>query len=251
MVAFALRADGWYLRSDIVWSKPNPMPESVTDRPTKSHEYVFLLSKSQRYFFDQDAVREPLAFPDFAVRTSVDGQGNGELGKSVRFGIGDGSGRNIRSVWEIATQPYPLAHFATFPRELPERCIKAGCPESVCSVCGKAREQITASQWDGRAANTASAYTDLSQKATNLGGSRQRYRQLGMEGPQSRKLLGFTDCGHGPDSYVPGTVLDPFAGSGTTLAVARDLGRKSIGIELNREYVRLIEQRVAQNALAI
>jgi site-specific DNA-methyltransferase (adenine-specific) len=100
-VAFALQADGWYLRSDIVWAKPNPMPESVTDRPTKSHEYVFLLAKSARYFFDADAVRETSS---------------------------DDFGRNIRSVWTIATAPYPGAHFATFPPKLVEPCVKAGCP---------------------------------------------------------------------------------------------------------------------------
>jgi DNA modification methylase len=114
-VAFALQADGWYLRSDIVWSKPNPMPESVTDRPTKAHEYVFLLTRSARYFFDQEAVREVNA-PAY--------QGHADNARAAYNGMG----RNVRSVWEIATQPYPDAHFATFPEALPERCIKAGCP---------------------------------------------------------------------------------------------------------------------------
>jgi len=138
-VAFALQADGWYLRSDIVWSKPNPMPESVTDRPTKSHEYVFLLSKSDRYFYDADAIREPVQ------QSSLDrvAQNNGNPtfdGARARREAGHISGRdtmrpdqlvpengrNARSVWNIATQPYPGAHFATFPESLPERCIKAG-----------------------------------------------------------------------------------------------------------------------------
>ena len=103
MVAIALQADGWYLRSDIIWAKPNPMPESVTDRPTKAHEYMFLLAKSRRYFYDADAVREPC----------VDGNPRG---------------RNKRDVWTVATRPYKDAHFAVFPEALIEPCILAGCP---------------------------------------------------------------------------------------------------------------------------
>lgn len=201
MVAFALRADGWYLRSDIVWSKPNPMPESVQDRPTRSHEYVFLMTKSAKYDYDADAIRTPLAEKTFTTfGTKHRPQGNDGLGlvKSDNWGSSvkvrkprmtdkqrghsrrqdeqQIAGANARSVWEIAPQNYPGAHFATFPAELPRRAIMAGCPEG-------------------------------------------------------------------------GIVLDPFAGSGTTLAVARDLGRRAIGIELNPAYVKLIEQRCAQLAL--
>jgi DNA modification methylase len=130
-VAFALQADGWYLRSDIIWSKPNPMPESVTDRPTKAHEYVFLLSKQARYYFDADAVRESSTErPSGNVERFVAAHGersrlNTHLGSSVPYQP-DGSGRNIRSVWNIATEPFPGAHFATFPKKLVEPCIKAG-----------------------------------------------------------------------------------------------------------------------------
>jgi DNA modification methylase len=99
MVAFALRADGWYLRQDIIWNKPNPMPESVRDRCTKAHEYMFLLSKSEKYFFDNEAMKEPAV---------------------------DGETRNRRSVWTVATRPYKGAHFATFPPALIEPCILAG-----------------------------------------------------------------------------------------------------------------------------
>jgi DNA modification methylase len=131
-LAFALQADGWYLRSDIIWAKPNPMPESVTDRPTKSHEYVFLLTKSARYFYDADAVREPLT-------RGYRGIGGGEQRHFVGNGHGgldtftpDPAGRNLRSVWNIATEPFPEAHFATFPKALVEPCIKAGtCGEVV------------------------------------------------------------------------------------------------------------------------
>lgn len=155
-VAFALQADGWYLRQDIIWSKPNPMPESVTDRCTKAHEYLFLLSKSPRYFYDADAIMEGLA-PSSIQRLAqnvaeqsgserVPGKTNGAMkavsrkrGVSARHdgyetnhlsldGVGRGEGRNKRSVWTVATQPFREAHFATFPPELIEPCIKAGCP---------------------------------------------------------------------------------------------------------------------------
>ena len=135
-VAFALQADGWYLRSDIIWAKPNPMPESVTDRPTKAHEYVFLLSKCERYAYDADAIREAATEP--APRTSwADRKAAGEpLRQGVnaysRAGMisggigGDGRNRNARSVWTIATQPYSGAHFATMPEALVRRCVLAG-----------------------------------------------------------------------------------------------------------------------------
>jgi len=170
-VAFALQADGWYLRSDIIWHKPNPMPESVTDRPTKSHEYVFLLTKSARYFYDAEAIKEVALYPDGMNGRqpvkSPHGQGF-SAGRSTGASTG---GRNCRSVWTITTQPYPDAHFATFPEALPERCITAG---------------------------------------TKLGD----------------------------------TVLDPFAGSGTTGQVAIRLGRSFLGIELNPEYAGLARTRI-------
>ena len=133
-VAFALQDDGWWLRSDIIWHKPNPMPESVTDRPTKSHEYVFLLTKSARYFYDAAAIREPDAGTDHA-RTVLDGPSLEPSGglksrhKGIRTTEGrNGQGRNIRTVWPITTRPFPGSHFATMPPALAERCILAGCP---------------------------------------------------------------------------------------------------------------------------
>ena len=131
-VAFALQADGWYLRQDIIWNKPNPMPESVTDRCTKSHEYIFMLSKNQKYFYDNTAIKE---------KTSVDR--TKELGRAVRKRnhggrtdgytvasgtVGDGISRNKRTVWTVTTKPFRGAHFATFPKDLIEPCVLAGCP---------------------------------------------------------------------------------------------------------------------------
>ena len=133
-VAFALQADGWYLRQDIIWHKPNPMPESVTDRCTKSHEYIFLLSKSPKYYYDHEAVKEKCSEAtierfkqDIESQTGsnrVPFKNNGNI-----KAVGDGELRNKRSVWTVNTQPYSEAHFATYPTKLIRPCIKAGCPK--------------------------------------------------------------------------------------------------------------------------
>ena len=140
-LAFALRADGWYLRQDIIWHKPNPMPESVKDRCTKAHEYIFLLSKSQRYWWDADAIAEAATFPGnqgylrgtfddasdsiaWRAKSQIDRRKAGADSYN-----GGGETRNKRSVWSISSLPTPEAHFATFPIDLPELCLKAGCPE--------------------------------------------------------------------------------------------------------------------------
>ena len=133
-LAFALQADGWYLRSDIIWHKSNPMPESGTDRPTKAHEYIFLLTKNERYFYDADAIREPHLDPKVTIDEIVRlkkrrAERNGEVikGELVNGNVEFNSiGRNKRSVWTVATQPYAEAHFATFPEDLIKPCILAG-----------------------------------------------------------------------------------------------------------------------------
>jgi DNA modification methylase len=208
-VAFALQDDGWYLRQDIIWHKPNPMPESVRDRCTKAHEYIFLMSKSERYFFDQKAISEPVADSTIArllqpnlenqvASARVPGKTNGNM-KAVARGPGNwgmspigmpgesenrgrpnraGSGlenRNRRSVWTMTTQPFSEAHFATFPPELPETCIKAG-------------------------------------------------------------------------SKPGDTILDPFGGAGTTGLVADRLGRNAILIELNPAYADMAKRRIERDA---
>jgi len=137
-VAFALQADGWYLRSDIIWAKPNPMPESVRDRPTKAHEYIFLLTKSERYYYDQDAIREPHkyaddprndgqrhTYADDAKHNQVDPNRQRTKTDCVSF---HPKGRNKRTIWQVSTRPFPDAHFAVYPPELITPCIKAGCP---------------------------------------------------------------------------------------------------------------------------
>jgi DNA modification methylase len=129
-VAFALQSDGWYLRQDIIWHKPNPMPESVTDRCTKSHEYIFLLSKSQKYYFDNEAIKED-ASPDTSLRNRDEPRLNNTPGRTKMGGLvkNDYETRNKRSVWTVSTKPFSEAHFATFPEELINPCVLAGCPE--------------------------------------------------------------------------------------------------------------------------
>jgi DNA modification methylase len=146
-IAFALQADGWYLRSDVIWAKKNPMPESVTDRPTKAHEYLFLLAKSERYYYDQDAIREPHGENHWGKNKGgkntkyQKGSNRGNLNENMdRYTSempGHPAGRNMRTVWTVATKPYKAAHFACFPPKLIEPCILASCPSLVCSECGE------------------------------------------------------------------------------------------------------------------
>ena len=138
-LALALQADGWWVRSDIIWAKPNPMPESVTDRPTSAYEHVFLLTKSARYFYDAEAVREEA---EYGRGTDPRGLMFNRVGVDAQHLAGGKGhthegGRNCRNVWTIATHAYPQAHFATYPPELAERCIRAGTSErGCCSACG-------------------------------------------------------------------------------------------------------------------
>ncbi len=183
-VAFALQADGWWLRSDIIWHKPNPMPESVTDRPTKSHEYLFLFAKSDRYYYDATAIAEPSINAGKSVSLGEKSLSRGQANGANVAASGNGKAthvvvtpfRNKRDVWTIATRPYKGAHFATFPPKLVEPCILAG-------------------------------------------------------------------------SRPGDTILDPFCGSGTTGAVAVELGRNFVGIELNPDYASLAEARIADRQM--
>jgi hypothetical protein len=156
------------------------------------------------------------------------------------------AGRNIRSVWEIATQPYHEAHFATFPEALAERCIKAGCPEQVCGTCGAPRTRLTSSRSLDR--------NELPRDHPEWRPARYDNGKAGdpqSPGPGQRfsdvTMLGWSDCGH--NNYRPGVVLDQFMGSGTVALVARNQRRRSVGIELNEEYARLCARRLQQLSL--
>jgi len=165
-VAFALQADGWYLRSDIIWHKPNPMPESIKDRPTKSHEYLFLFTKSARYYYDADAIKEnsvdPLDRPGRRLaRPGIDMQGGNQGTGTIPF---NGSKRNKRSVWTIPTEPTPYAHFATFPSKLVEPCILAGSREYdtvLDPFCGSGTTLAMADLLDRKAVGCDLAYFDI------------------------------------------------------------------------------------------
>jgi DNA modification methylase len=251
-VAFALQADGWYLRSDIIWSKPNPMPESVTDRPTKAHEYVFLLTKSPRYYYDADAIREPasnagamisLGEKSFAKR-QADGANVSPSGNGLSDTYTVPSHRNKRTVWEIATQPYSEAHFATYPQKLVEPCILSGTSEKgVCAECGKPWERITDKERTFESGSGRSGVLPHGKNGYNLqgGGKTVDIRR----GPVVKvtTIDWQPTCTCNADT-VPATVLDPFVGSGTTLLVAQKLGRKSIGVDLNDEYLEMAQKRL-------
>ena len=243
-VALALQADGWTLRSDIIWAKPNSMPESVTDRPTKAHEYVFLLTKSARYYWDAEAVREGWADNrkgnSGSYKTSWDAP---EIANARRSFIGgsfneDGaiSGRNIRTVWNIATAPYAGAHYATWPPALVERMVKAGTSErGVCPECGAPWRRVVdkgAAINAPRNPNDALPYT--ANGSTNHGnGATTLHKVRTVETVEWRPT-----CAHADASPIPAIVLDPFCGSGTTLLVARQLGRIGLGFDLSETYLR-------------
>lgn len=148
-VAFALQADGWWLRQDIIWAKPNPMPESVTDRCTKAHEYLFLITKAARYWWDAEAIKESAhgSSGSYFGSKNQKGTGRNDVGSESKTSWDQ---RNRRSVWTIATQPYPEAHFATYPEALVEPCVKAGCPEGgtvLDPFCGSGTTGAVAVRW--------------------------------------------------------------------------------------------------------
>jgi DNA modification methylase len=254
-VAFALQADGWYLRSDVIWSKPNPMPESVTDRPTKAHEYLFLLTKSPRYFYDADAIRETFDAPEGpsgrrAIRPGVDTNGGGQASGEQFRGYLENAGRNKRSVWTVSTQPYPGAHFATFPPKLIEPCVKAGTPPKACGLCGAPWQrqtehgeiQSTGGSKTGARASNMDTVSSLGQSAEKGAFNTGEFIQ------RERITTGWTaTCEHDDDSGVA-VVLDPFNGAGTTGIVATRLERDYVGIELNPEYADMARRRIHDDA---
>lgn len=257
MLAFALRADGWYLRSEIIWHKPNPMPESVTDRPTKAHEQIFLLTKSPRYYYDAEAIKEP-ADPSSLAR--LDQNIAGQVGSARAHAGGKTNGamkavggvfRNARSVWTIATKPFTEAHFATFPPDLPERCIKAGTSErGCCAACGAPWLRVV----EKNLVPTAKAakrnvvdQRDYAADAKDQGANRQKNGHVPGWARQDI-TLGWRPSCQCDASIIPCTVLDPFGGAGTTGLVADRLQRHAILIELNPEYAEMARRRIAGDA---
>jgi DNA modification methylase len=249
MVAFALRTDGWYLRSDVIWHKPNPMPESVTDRPTKSHEYVFLLTKSERYFYDAEAIKEGAIYsPDRTTEVErAKGYYGGKWAAPSEGSRNDGAfkaireTRNKRSVWTIATHPFPEAHFATFPPELPEICILAGTSQKgCCAKCGAPWGRET--ERNGADMEARYARGEPSRHGTN-GAAASGASNVGAFSGSVRTTGWSPSCSCNAD-VKPCTVLDPFSGAGTTALVADRLQRNAIGIELNPTYAAMSERRI-------
>lgn len=241
-VALALQADGWYLRSDIIWHKTNPMPESIKDRPTKAHEYVFLLSKNERYYFDQEAIRESSVRPgDIQTfggaksRAGNDPRNNGREDNNRQWGkdFETSETRNKRSVWSISSQPYPSAHFATFPEKLITPMVLASTSEyGCCSSCGNPWQRVVEKVKGENSSYNGSSFTK--------GKTRQAREHLAKVGEQERTAATVTtgweptcQCGAG---IAPAIILDPFAGSGTTLQVAIKHRRQAIGFDNNETY---------------
>ena len=238
-VALALQEDGWILRQDIIWSKPNPMPESVKDRCTKAHEYIFLLSKSPKYYYDNEAIKEDAKFPGGPTGAHAIRKGVGDPKMQTRSGlhkIGANPKRNKRSVWTITTKPYKEAHFATFPKDLIEPCVLAGCPEKICVDCGKPYERVMQKPKQLEVKRGRRAGTD----DRLIGGVLDKYTRENP--PIDLGLQKQCDCE--TNETKAGTVLDPFGGSGTTAQVANDNRRDSILCELSADYIEIAKKRL-------
>lgn len=233
--ALALQADGWYLRQDIIWHKPNPMPESVRDRCTKAHEYIFLLTKSPQYFYDMESVKE----------ASAEGPQKPCGSKNTGIIRGESETRNRRSVWSIATRPYKGSHFATWPPVLVQPMVRAGTSERGCCVeCSSPWKRLVRTQ--APKGTKASLGGDPSRRD---GGYRAR-DTTGRGGNVLATLRIHTSeweptCTCETQSTTRCTVLDPFSGSATTGMVALKEGRNYIGIDLNADYLELAKARLA------
>ena len=252
-VAFALQDSGWWLRQDIIWHKPNPMPESVTDRCTKAHEYIFLLTKSARYFWDADSVREGESHQRKGAFRVGGAYTNGQSFDNSAVVAPTNSttqtvagGRNARSVWTITTKPYSGAHFATFPPELPMRCIGAGSSQKgCCPQCGAPWVRVVE-----RGNLVPPASRPDAMRCT--GNSEETQHQKGSAKAcfsRESKTTGWEptcDCSAAnPFDPAPCAILDPFFGAGTTGLVAMKMGRDCIGVELNPDYAEIARKRIA------
>lgn len=257
---------GWIIRNRVIWHKPNSMPSSVKDRFSNAYEDVIFAVKQQKYWFDLDAVREPHSYPEDVSRrmrqdkavgvnpfmkgsdqarhsgpsgqSKFDGTQYAGAGSKIKGHSGyyskDGellinpAGKNPGDVWTINTEPYPKAHYATFPQKLVKKCLLAGCPKEICTKCGKARVRITKTSLD----------VDHKQKdrqRSSVGNS--RWHKFPEErGTLIVQTIGWTDCGCG-EGFRPGVMLDPFCGSGTALKVGIELGLDVIGVDKKQEYL--------------
>ena len=252
----------WILRDRIIWAKKvwfaktnkttgNSMPSSVKDRCSFTYEPIYMLTKSQKYWTDMEAIRVPYTEPMNrwgGQKLKADGDSkytNGvEGGYRKRDMRPDPTGSTSPNVWQINTKPYTsgikdIDHFAVFPPDLVKRLVLMACPAEICPMCGLARERIT-EKFDFGVADSDTAYQNGNAKS--LSQKRQVYRKAGFESPPAPKTVGWTSCDCG-EPFIAGTVLDPFCGSGTVLEVCRKLNRNAIGLELNPDYEKLIKKR--------
>lgn len=263
-LAFALQADGWWLRSDIIWAKPAPMPESVQDRPTKAHEYVFLLTKAATYYYDQEAIREPHATPEerrgskngaqaMRGQEAIRPRGNLEACAATEERYYAAGGRNKRTVWTIPTTPFPGEHFAVFPEALAMPCVLAGTSErGVCPACGapwrrEVERATTPRVTEDVAPNNRDGGLTAEDGMERTGLSHYKYAEwLAAHPPETKGWS--PSCACPPAEPIPATVLDPFSGAGTTGVVALKAGRNYVGCELNPEYTEMSRKRLVATA---
>lgn len=240
-VAIALQDDGWYLRQDLVWNKDNCMPESVLDRCTRSHEYVYMLTKREKYFYDAESIKEP------AVSDHPSGNGFKRPAR-LSYLNADGTARgnekqwqvtpdrNRRSVWNIATEPFPGAHFAVMPSKLVELCILAGTAPRACEHCGTPWQRVTVSTGHVNKREQAHAPYSTPTKTDSTGWAPTRRA--------TDQWLPSCKCANNTGSGKC-ICLDPFMGAGTVGLVALQHSRNYLGIELNPTYIELARKRIA------
>lgn len=263
-VAFALQDDGWRLRRDLIWDKPSVMPESVTDRCTTSHEYVFHLTKNRASFWDAEAIAEPVSGTAHARGSGVNPKATNNA-KGARQNssfsaavAGLVSSRNARSVWRIPVEPCREAHFATMGPGVAKRCIMAAASEvGCCSACGSPWERVIAKgdankEWQrASGADSSGGYSGRSTKGHKAAGVQDAsdVKRRILAGMREKITSAWQMTCHCPLARpVPCTVLDPFGGAGTTGLVADRLGRDAILIELNADYCAMAERRLRDDA---
>ncbi len=262
-VALALQADGWWLRSDVIWDKPTPMPESCTDRPTSSHEHVFLLTKAASYFYDAHAIREDATGNAHPRGKGVHPKANDGLGIKQNSSFSAAvtqtvSHRNARNVWRVGSSPFPSAHFATMPAALAERCIKAGTSEAgCCPACGGPWERVVErgepdlERQRAAGGDAGGGYAGQSRKGHAAAGVQDAsaVKARVLAGMVQKRTVGWKPTCDCPEHQpIPCLVLDPFGGAGTTGLAADRLGRDAVLVELYDKFVAMAADRIHADA---
>lgn len=258
-LAFALQDDGWWLRQDVIWEKPAPMPEPVSDRCTRSHEYIFMFAKSRYYYYDAEAIKEPVAestkrdtrigkvkIRDVGAASRDFGGGTSASRRNATNAVGSLDVRNKRSVWRLKSQPYTGSHFAVFPQALPETCILAGTSEKgCCHDCGTPWVRIV-EEFGGRDwRNDKMKPKGIPGEMMGEGSNKRGQSSTPLNDTKQRITTGWKPACDCPEQDpVPCRILDPFSGSATTGMVANKLGRDYVGLDLNESYLELAQRRI-------